>query len=60
MKEAKTFCDHCGKQINQFTEYGDLEIELNHIGIETDLCAECFDELCDIIKNFCKKEGKRK
>ena len=60
VKEQKTFCDHCGKEINCFTEYGDLEIELNHISVETDLCEKCFDNLVDIINNYCNKRGDKK
>ena len=55
MQKRTIFCDHCGKEINPFAEYSDLEIELNHIAVETDLCGKCFNELCDIVKDFCKK-----
>ena len=60
MKEQKIFCDRCGAEINSFTEYRDLEIELNHISVETDLCENCFENLVCIINNYCNKGGDNK
>lgn len=57
MKETNIYCDHCGKALDTMLDYADLTIEASHIWTPTDLCAECFDKLCKVICDFCKKGG---
>lgn len=56
MTVVKTYCDHCGKELNEMHDYPEQEIGL--IGYETaDLCSEHLEELDRIIKAYCKKGG---
>ena len=56
MRETKTYCDHCGKALNEMIDYPDTEIEAKH-WFMCDLCAECINELDKIVAVFCKKGG---
>lgn len=56
MKETKTYCDHCHKELNDMTDYMDLELEVGQPEfIKCDLCKECKDKLVEIAKNFINK-----
>ena len=48
------YCDHCGRMIGEMTDYPDTEVGIIE-SIKADLCAECFDELEGIIKDFVTK-----
>lgn len=39
MRETKTYCDHCGKVLNEMIDYTDTEIEVKR-WFKCDLCAE--------------------
>lgn len=55
-KEIYT-CDHCGKELNPMTDYVEFEISDFDNYTETDLCANCYDKLNEIVNNFiCGKE----
>jgi hypothetical protein len=56
MKENKIYCDHCGKVLNEMTDYTDTEIYAGS-WFKCDLCAECMDELEKIVLAYCKKGG---
>lgn len=56
MRETKIYCDHCGKVLDEMTDYVDAEID-THIWFKTDLCAECINELDRIVLEFCGKKG---
>lgn len=56
MTETKTYCDHCGKELNAMHDYFDLQVEALHY-FSADLCSDCLEKLEDLMKNFCKKGG---
>jgi hypothetical protein len=56
MREIKTYCDHCGKVLNEMQDYCDTEIEVKG-WFKCDLCNRCISELDLIVFNFCKKGG---
>ena len=57
MKENKIYCDHCGKVLDTMTDFDDVQIEMAHKWTTADLCAECLDELYDIVCAFCERKG---
>lgn len=58
MTETKTYCDHCGKELDEMHDYVDVEIDMSTSWLRTDLCQECMQELKDIIFTFCEKVDK--
>ena len=56
MRETKIYCDHCGKVLDNMTDYCDTEIEVKS-WFKCDLCNECITELDNIVLTFCKKGG---
>lgn len=59
MTKTTMKCDHCGTKLDSLIDYDDIEIRANHITINADLCCDCFNELCGVIKKFVKKGGSR-
>ena len=57
MTEIKTYCDHCGKVLNDRFDYVDTEIEALS-WFKCDLCKDCINELERIVTRFCNKGGK--
>lgn len=57
MTEKKTYCDHCGLELNEMIDFTDTDIELISVNINTDLCVKCHRELCKLIKEFCSERG---
>ena len=59
MEKIKIYCDHCGKELDTMRDFDYTQIDIAHKWAVADLCAECLDELYDIICNFCaiKKGG---
>ena len=55
MRETKIYCDHCGKVIDNMNDHVDVDIDVLGF-INTDLCAECVEELQKIVLEFCRKE----
>ena len=53
MKIHKAFCDHCGKELDAMKDYDDVKIELGHLWREHDLCADCLEELKELVDKFC-------
>ena len=56
MKIAKTFCDHCGMVMDEAYDYVDLKIEVNHKTHDVDLCSDCFEQLNNVIGEFCSNQ----
>ena len=54
MTEIKTYCDHCGKVLNDMHDYADTEIGFIDFA-KADLCAKCIRELDTIVKQYCGK-----
>lgn len=52
MKKQICVCDHCGTELNPMNGYSDLEIDDFDFVKEVDLCTECYQELCDIVRKF--------
>lgn len=58
MTETKTYCDHCGKELNNMKDYCDTEIMLLNY-VNTDLCVKCINELQGLIEHFVKEREKQ-
>ena len=58
MTEIKTYCDHCGAELNPRGEYEDTDIDIGNYLKRVDLCVSCFEELTDMIEEFFEKEPK--
>ncbi len=56
MRKTTIFCDHCGKELDLSKDYEDAEFDLWNECVTADLCACCFEELKQAVKNFCGKE----
>jgi hypothetical protein len=59
VRVVKDYCDHCGAELDEMTDYGDTEIEIAHHWFKSDLCKNCMEELSAIAFKFCKKEKER-
>ena len=59
MQKIQYKCDHCGKEIDDFNDYTDLEIELASFHKCVDLCTDCYNKLSKTVDEFTtlKKEG---
>ena len=55
MTKHRIFCDHCGKEMDIMRDFDDLQIDMGHKWTTTDLCAECLDELYNLVCSFCKQ-----
>ena len=55
MTEIKVYCDHCGKELDEMSDYVDLHIKVAHRGVTTDLCTSCFKKLAEAIYDYCGK-----
>lgn len=49
---AKLTCAHCGRDINFGIDFADSDLRLNHISVRADLCYDCFNKLCGMVKKF--------
>lgn len=45
-------CDHCGKKLNEMTDYTESEIRIAYTDIEADLCIVCLEKLVKLVKAF--------
>lgn len=52
MQKIQYKCDHCGKEIDDFNDYTDLEIELASFHKCVDLCTDCYNQLSKIVDEF--------
>ncbi|MBQ7913761.1 MAG: hypothetical protein IJ308_08515 [Clostridia bacterium] len=57
---TKIICDHCGKELDRMKDYDDISIETMNSFYDTDLCADCRNELSErmdkMVKEFIGKE----
>lgn len=58
MRKTVFTCDHCGKELDEMHDYTEIEIRDFADYIEIDLCAKCYDELNNIVLQYCNKEAK--
>ena len=56
MRKTVFTCDHCGKELDEMYDYNDIAIDDFAKYVETDLCAECYNELSNIILQYINKE----
>lgn len=56
MHKMVYICDHCGKEMNDMHDYGEMKIDNFIDWIEVDLCSQCFRELNDIVLQYCNKK----
>ncbi len=57
MTETKAYCVHCGKEVSRKIDYTDIIIKVSHRAFVTDLCADCFDLLCEHTNEFFGRKG---
>lgn len=56
MTIIKTYCDHCGKELDDMKDYPDTEIGLLDFQ-RADFCQKCLNELDAIIRDFINDNG---
>lgn len=56
MYVQKYYCDHCGKEINDKTDYSDIILDIGYDDISTDLCQSCIQDLTEIVREFCSAQ----
>ena len=44
--------DHCGKEIDDFNDYTDTELDFGGFYKSCDLCCDCYNKLVDYVSNF--------
>ena len=59
MTQITTYCDHCGKVLDDMKDYIGAEIEVCYEEYTHDLCDECRKQLTKLVKDFCSY-GERK
>lgn len=52
MRKEVYICDHCGKELNPMNDYTEIDINNFDFVKEVDLCEECYNELCNIVREF--------
>ena len=52
MKKRICICDHCGTEFNPMNGYEDVEINNFDFVKKIDLCTDCYNELCGIVREF--------
>ena len=58
MRKTVFTCDYCGKELDEMHDYTEIEIRDFADYVETDLCAKCYDELNNIVLQYCNKKAK--
>ncbi len=56
MKKQICVCDHCGAEFEPLNGYGDLKMDDFDFSKEVDLCTECFNELCDMVREYIRED----
>ena len=59
MKKQICVCDHCGAEFNPINGYSELELNNLDFVKEVDLCTDCYQELCNTIREFINEEKSR-
>lgn len=57
MRKTVYVCDHCGAEFNSINGYSELEINDFDFIKEVDLCTDCYQELCDIVREFVHEDA---
>lgn len=57
MEKIIHICDHCGKTLDEHFDYVGVAAFPAPLCFEMDLCANCAEELADIIEAYCTKGG---
>lgn len=52
MTECKTYCDHCGAELDDMKDYPDINISVYAYSASCDLCEKCYNELKAIVGEF--------
>lgn len=52
MREEIYRCDHCGKIIDEMSDYVNMDIEGPGFYVTMDLCEEHYTELKEFIENY--------
>ena len=55
MKRMVYYCDHCGKEMDDFNNYVDMEIDTYIDSFRADLCKECAEKLDEMVKKFIER-----
>ena len=55
MTQTKTYCDHCGKELDEMRDYPDTELDIIDEFLKCDLCKSCYEELSRTIRKFVNK-----
>ena len=58
MRKTVFTCDHCGKEIDEMKDYPEMQIDDFADFIEVDLCSKCYDELNNIVLQYCNKRAR--
>ena len=58
MRKTVFTCDHCGKEIDEMKDYPEMQIDDFADFIEVDLCSGCYDELNNMVLQYCNKRAK--
>lgn len=59
MTKITSYCDHCGKELNDMEDYIGAEIEICYVEFTYDLCKECQGQLIKMAKDFCSYGERR-
>lgn len=57
MTIVKTYCDHCGKELDNTSDYISAEIKIGYVEINADLCFKCIGDSVEKTKAFCTQQG---
>ena len=52
MMETKTYCDHCGKELDAMKDYTEISIDIPTDIINADLCVSCYNGLIAEISEY--------
>lgn len=55
MTVVKTYCDHCGKELNDMKDCPDIEVGILDYR-KADFCQKCLSELQGMIDEFIKED----
>lgn len=45
----KFYCNHCGKELDDWQDYVDYDIDFDDLSYTVDLCTECKEKLVEEI-----------
>lgn len=59
MTKTTTYCDHCGKVLDDMEDYIGAEIDVCYQEFIYDLCKACREQLAKLVKDFCSYGERR-